>query len=195
MEHTARQRSQSLRDAARPSTSSGAPSAHHEKSSRSRRAVRPPPHHPLVNLTPKFQEAPQWSTEGRGRAVRAPPGVALVDLATGPPVAPGGSRFLEVPPRNLIRRDQKGPGLPPSQPPPPPSAAAAAAAHHRGRQRSRSIATAGSSSGFGPHNLPPMPPLPPTRAMSRDATDPGFGAKDARPRDLVPRGRSGTVRH
>ncbi|EFW99498.1 hypothetical protein CMQ_7866 [Grosmannia clavigera kw1407] len=38
---------------------------------------------PLIDLTPKFQEAPQWSLEHRGRGVRAPPGIThLVDLAT-----------------------------------------------------------------------------------------------------------------
>lgn len=38
---------------------------------------------PLIDLTPKFQEAPQWSKEGKGRGVRAPTGTAhLVDLAT-----------------------------------------------------------------------------------------------------------------
>ena len=37
---------------------------------------------PLVDLTPKFQEAPQWSREGKGHGVRAPKGAHLVDLAT-----------------------------------------------------------------------------------------------------------------
>ena len=36
---------------------------------------------PLVDMTPKFKEAPQWSREGKGRGVRAPEGTKLVDVA------------------------------------------------------------------------------------------------------------------
>jgi hypothetical protein len=39
---------------------------------------------PLIDLTPKFQEAPQWSKEGKGRGVVPPSGVPLVEVATGP---------------------------------------------------------------------------------------------------------------
>jgi hypothetical protein len=36
---------------------------------------------PLVDLTPKFKEPPQWSKEGRGHGVVAPAGIPLVDVA------------------------------------------------------------------------------------------------------------------
>lgn len=42
------------------------------------------PAKPLVDLTPKFVEAPQWSREGKGHGVAAPMGVPLVEVATGP---------------------------------------------------------------------------------------------------------------
>ncbi|KJR89085.1 uncharacterized protein SPSK_05891 [Sporothrix schenckii 1099-18] len=72
---------------------------------------------PLIDLTPKFKEAPQWSKEGKGHGVRAPVGTAhLVDLATDSKTrmtdtirvsqqVVGGA----VPPpsnANLLRRDQ-----------------------------------------------------------------------------------------
>lgn len=37
---------------------------------------------PLIDLTPKFVEAPQWSREGKGHGVQAPKGVPLVKVAT-----------------------------------------------------------------------------------------------------------------
>lgn len=36
---------------------------------------------PLLDFTPAFVEAPQWSREGMGRGVQAPSGVPLVDVA------------------------------------------------------------------------------------------------------------------
>lgn len=36
---------------------------------------------PLVDIKPQFQEAPQWRGEGKGRGVRVPEGVPLVDAA------------------------------------------------------------------------------------------------------------------
>lgn len=62
---------------------------------------------PLIDLTPKFQEAPQWSKEHRGRGVRAPPGTThLVDLATRPN---GGGVYGTLEPifsdATLLRRD------------------------------------------------------------------------------------------
>lgn len=46
---------------------------------------------PLVDLTPQFKEAPQWSKEGKGHGVAPPKGVPLVEVATGPqgPELPG----------------------------------------------------------------------------------------------------------
>lgn len=38
---------------------------------------------PLIDLTPKFVEAPQWSKEGKGHGVMAPNGVPLVEVAGG----------------------------------------------------------------------------------------------------------------
>lgn len=70
---------------------------------------------PLIDLTPRFQEAPQWSKEGKGHGVRAPPGTAhLVDLATDRNArTEGGSNSLvgPAPPSNanLLRRDKVAP--------------------------------------------------------------------------------------
>ncbi|KAG7289071.1 hypothetical protein NEMBOFW57_005433 [Staphylotrichum longicolle] len=76
------------------------------------------PPQPLIDLTPTFVEAPQWSRENRGRGVRAPQGKPLVDLATGPPVAvgvPSGARAAHAPPpKSLVRRPEQQP--PPLQP-------------------------------------------------------------------------------
>ncbi|KAK4159367.1 hypothetical protein QBC43DRAFT_130488 [Cladorrhinum sp. PSN259] len=65
-----------------------------------RRSIQP---QPLVDLTPEFVEAPQWSREGRGRGVRAPEGSKLVDLATGPLMVPG-RNLPDSPPKALIHR-------------------------------------------------------------------------------------------
>jgi hypothetical protein len=46
------------------------------------------PSKPLVDLTPKFVEAPQWSREGKGHGVAAPTGVPLVEVARGPSQGP-----------------------------------------------------------------------------------------------------------
>ncbi|KAK3685970.1 hypothetical protein B0T22DRAFT_236188 [Podospora appendiculata] len=88
----------------RPNTSSGASSQY------DRRPQRRGPGQPLVNLSPTFVEPQQWSRDGRGRGVKAPEGMMLVDFATGPQAGPGGaSRFLSVPPRGLVRRDGRDP--------------------------------------------------------------------------------------
>ncbi|KAK4142276.1 uncharacterized protein C8A04DRAFT_13351 [Dichotomopilus funicola] len=69
------------------------------------------PQQPLVDLTPGFIEAPQWSRENRGRGVRAPQGKPLVDLATGPVLPP--SRIRDAaPPKNLVRRPDAAPTSP-----------------------------------------------------------------------------------
>ncbi|KXX78733.1 hypothetical protein MMYC01_203640 [Madurella mycetomatis] len=107
--------------ARRPSTSSRAPPTRvpstRAPSTRSRSCERSPPkqqqqqqqqQQPLVDLTPTFVEAPQWSREGRGRGVRAPDGKPLVEMATGPALQPGvAARFKDRPgpPQNLIRRE------------------------------------------------------------------------------------------
>jgi hypothetical protein len=46
------------------------------------------PTKPLVDLTPKFVEAPQWSREGKGHGVAAPSGIPLVEVARGPATGP-----------------------------------------------------------------------------------------------------------
>ncbi|KAK3905326.1 hypothetical protein C8A05DRAFT_41715 [Staphylotrichum tortipilum] len=95
--------------ARRPSTSSHAPSR--------TTSVRPSscqPPQPLIDLTPTFIEAPQWSRENRGRGVRAAPGKPLVDLATGPALGPLTSsaaarlRDAAPPPKSLVRRPEVG---------------------------------------------------------------------------------------
>lgn len=44
-------------------------------------STKRPDFKPLVDLTPSFKEAPQWSKEGKGRGVAAPSGVPLVEAA------------------------------------------------------------------------------------------------------------------
>ncbi|KAK4467051.1 hypothetical protein QBC42DRAFT_257553 [Cladorrhinum samala] len=97
-----------------------------------RRANQPP--QPLIDLTPGFVEAPQWSREGRGRGVRAPQGKPLVDLATGP----SASLYQEGPPKPLIRREDV----------PPPSSAGQTLLQ---QQESRAAAAA-AASGARPMN-------------------------------------------
>jgi hypothetical protein len=70
--HGGHKRTASTATRARPKTSAGLP----------RQAASPA--RPLVDLTPKFVEAPQWSREGKGHGVAAPMGVPLVEAATGP---------------------------------------------------------------------------------------------------------------
>ncbi|EPE05376.1 hypothetical protein F503_02115 [Ophiostoma piceae UAMH 11346] len=107
---------------------------------------------PLVDLTPKFQEAPQWSREGKGHGVRAPKGAHLVDLATDR--NPKQNDVGAAP----VRRDfQNAPSYPPpsragrSQTMTSSSGAAAAAAV----SRSRSVAHHGRSA----RDVPPVPLL------------------------------------
>ncbi|KAM7217912.1 hypothetical protein V8F06_006724 [Rhypophila decipiens] len=128
LEHSAKQRTEQQR---RPSAASSQQEYQDRRGMGSsggglqrRLTHRGPPHpqQPLVNLAPKFVEAPQWSREGRGHGVRAPDGQPLVDFATGPNIHPVHSRFGPVagPPKNLIRREtvsQRGPG-PQHRPPP-----------------------------------------------------------------------------
>ncbi|KAI0599155.1 hypothetical protein F4775DRAFT_600283 [Biscogniauxia sp. FL1348] len=69
-----------------------------------RRGDRPPK--PLVDITPTFQEPPQWSREGKGHGVKAPEGMAhLVDLiSVGNGNGNGKNSFLEVPTRSAVMR-------------------------------------------------------------------------------------------
>ncbi|GAB1314389.1 PH domain-containing protein [Madurella fahalii] len=116
--------------ARRPSTSSRAPPTRapsiRAPSTRSRSCERSPPpppppvppalaqQQPLIDLTPTFVEAPQWSREGRGRGVRVPDGKPLVDMATGPALPSGGAARLRDrsgPPQKLIRREDVPAGL------------------------------------------------------------------------------------
>ncbi|CAK7234429.1 hypothetical protein SCUCBS95973_008934 [Sporothrix curviconia] len=126
---------------------------------------------PLIDLTPKFQEAPQWSKEGKGHGVRAPVGTAhLVDLATdrnarqpnnGPQVIGGA-----MPPpsnANLFRRDQ----------------AIAASAHHSSsgascrRSQTMTSSSAAVAAGFSRsrslahHTRPPRGEAPPVPLVQR----------------------------
>lgn len=45
---------------------------------------------PLVDLTPKVLEAKQWSKEGKGRGVKAPEGMPLVEIARSRDLEEGG---------------------------------------------------------------------------------------------------------
>ncbi|KAI0205126.1 hypothetical protein F4808DRAFT_273841 [Astrocystis sublimbata] len=90
---------------------------------------------PLVDLTPKFQEAPQWSKEGKGHGVKPPEGIAhLVDFIS----AGNGTDPLSN--RNIIRRPTtSGTGS-------------------QGRTRSMSAATSAGRPLFD--DAPAMPALP-----------------------------------
>ncbi|KAJ2902930.1 hypothetical protein MKZ38_010661 [Zalerion maritima] len=155
---------------------------------------------PLVDLTPKFQEAPQWRNKGHG--VQAPAGVHLVDLiSSGQPQ--GANKFLDVPPRDIPRRDTSSSstasiGHQPQEREARPMHRPAPSA---GRQRSRSVAT--SAQGGGARRpvdgRPLVPPLPlrareieVRRSSGREDTNGG----DRRRRDDLghTKGRSGTLR-
>ncbi|KAI1491205.1 hypothetical protein F5X96DRAFT_668923 [Biscogniauxia mediterranea] len=109
-----------------------------------RRGDRPKP---LVDITPTFQEPPQWSKEGKGHGVKAPEGMAhLVDLiSVGNNGSGGGGKnnnnFLEVPTRSAVLRR------------PDTSAGASSLA----RTRSKS---AGAPRAAGEQPTPPVPALP-----------------------------------
>ncbi|KAK4179830.1 hypothetical protein QBC36DRAFT_206105 [Triangularia setosa] len=74
-----------------------------------RRPMRQQPQ-PLIDLSPEFHEAPQWSRENKGRAVKPQDGRPLVDLATGPALVSGAVR-VEQPPKALIHRSEQLPTL------------------------------------------------------------------------------------
>ncbi|OAA58953.1 hypothetical protein SPI_06155 [Niveomyces insectorum RCEF 264] len=218
-EHTARQRSRSVREttsSSRPTSSSDIPLAlqfpqllqqqlllqkqqqlqqqqlqqsgrhsnhpvrranTHTSSSSSSQPPHPNMPTPLIDLTPKFQEAPQWSKEGRGHGVRPPPGAAhLVDLATSRSGPGGGgssgggasgrnSLVDEQPPSRamLMRRDE----LPPHS-----------AASHSSVRRTQTMTSASAAAAVGVsrshrtvHHTPPVPLLArttPGSATSRD---------------------------
>ncbi|KAK3953054.1 hypothetical protein QBC32DRAFT_388840 [Pseudoneurospora amorphoporcata] len=127
------------------------------------------PSGPLVDLTPKFVEPPQWSREGLGRGVRAPEGVPLVDMATAAKVAPG-AKPLDLPPRTLVRREpsMRAPGSRPGtsggQAPPGSSAGSVRAVSRapsvRSRMTSRDGPPGGGRSMSGSAFPPPIPPIP-----------------------------------
>lgn len=127
------------------------------------------PSGPLVDLTPKFVEPPQWSREGLGRGVRAPEGVPLVDMATAAKVAPG-AKPLDLPPRTLVRREPsvRAPGSRPGtsggQVPPGSSAGSVRAVSRapsvRSRMTSRDGPPGGGRSMSGSAYPPPLPPIP-----------------------------------
>ncbi|KAI9729666.1 MAG: hypothetical protein M1818_008419 [Claussenomyces sp. TS43310] len=77
-----------------------APSADRSKIQRavSKRALRIPA--PLIDLTPKFVEPPQWRLEGKGRGVVVPEGVPLVEVANTPDLA------IDSPKPTAYRRDE-----------------------------------------------------------------------------------------
>lgn len=131
---------------------------------------------PLIDLTPKFQEAPQWSKEGKGHGVRAPPGTThLVDLATDRKARLAAAMAVSqkvvggaVPPpsnANLFRRDQpqgtpsiyhgSTPGSNPARRSQTMTSSSAAVA--AGFSRSRSLAHHGSRAPRG--DAPPVPLL------------------------------------
>ncbi|KAK0727918.1 hypothetical protein B0T26DRAFT_149547 [Lasiosphaeria miniovina] len=145
LEHSAKQRVVEA-PVRRLSTSSGR-SYYTDRDREQRRYQQQQRNGPLVNLTPSFVEAQQWSRDGLGRGVRAPHGIPLVDLATGP-VLPPGSRNLEGPPRNLVRRDAHSASYPPQRP-----------STSDGRLMRRPTFSGDSWQNNRP-NLPPMPPLP-----------------------------------
>ncbi|KAI0016971.1 hypothetical protein F4780DRAFT_782701 [Xylariomycetidae sp. FL0641] len=115
---------------------------------------------PLVNITPTFQEPPQWSREGKGHGVRAPEGMMhLVDLiSVGGPN--GKNNRLEVPPRSVLRR--------PAQQSAPPSLS---------RTRSKS-GGAPPARPFHRDAVPPVPKLPGTGATEKERGRAGASDRD-----------------
>lgn len=136
----------------------------HERGRETHRRQQPnqqrKPSAPLVDLTPKFVEPPQWSREGFGRGVRAPEGMPLVDMATGPQLAPG-AKPLDLPPRTLVRRE---PSTRTSASRPGTSAGSVRAVSRASSVRDRMMSPDGPSGGMrsisGSAFQPPVPPLP-----------------------------------
>ncbi|EAA32306.2 hypothetical protein GE21DRAFT_7595 [Neurospora crassa] len=136
----------------------------HERGRETHRRQQPnqqlKPSAPLVDLTPKFVEPPQWSREGLGRGVRAPEGMPLVDMATGPQLAPG-AKPLDLPPRTLVRRE---PSTRTSASRPGTSAGSVRAVSRASSVRDRMMSPDGTSGGMrsisGSAFQPPVPPLP-----------------------------------
>jgi hypothetical protein len=177
-EKTTRQRSQSIqeRQPLRPSTSDGA----------SRFGQRRHKPQPLVDLASRLPEAPTWR-HNQGQGVKAPAGVPLIDLASGPQQP----RFVEIPRRELVRRDTSKGSAPQVKGPLPQALKA----------RSRSRSTAGLAAAghrTPPEEYPPVPPL-----LMRDANRQKDGDKhgerepqrgrDTHPREPLSRERSDTL--
>ena len=193
VEHTATQRSTRAPSVRRSAPSNQSPPSHyapsqyapsqyapsqyaptlHDRGRESHRRQQPnqqrKPSGPLVDLTPKFVEPPQWSREGLGRGVRAPEGVPLVDMATAAKVAPG-AKPIELPPRTLVRREPstRAPGSRPGtsggQAPPGSSAGSVRAVSRapsvRSRMTSRDGPPGGGRSLSGSTYVPPVPSIP-----------------------------------
>ncbi|KAK3499543.1 uncharacterized protein B0T23DRAFT_434759 [Neurospora hispaniola] len=188
LEHTATQRSTRAPSVRRSAPSNQSPPSQyapsqyapsqyapsqHERGRETHRRQQPnqqlKPSAPLVDLTPKFVEPPQWSREGLGRGVRAPEGMPLVDMATGPQLAPG-AKPLDLPPRTLVRREPSTrtpgsrPGTSAGQAPPGSSAGSVRAVSRASSVRGRMMSQDGTSGGMrsisGSAFLPPVPPLP-----------------------------------
>ncbi|KAK3403304.1 hypothetical protein B0T20DRAFT_486273 [Sordaria brevicollis] len=136
----------------------------YDRGRESHRRQQRKPSGPLVDLTPKFVEPPQWSKEGLGRGVKAPEGVPLVDMATAAKLAPG-AKPLDLPPRTLVRREPsvRAPGSRPgtsgTQVPPGSSAGSVRAVSWAPSVRSRMTSRDGPPGG-GRAYPPPVPPIP-----------------------------------
>ncbi|KAI1816699.1 hypothetical protein GGS20DRAFT_172801 [Poronia punctata] len=78
-------------------------------------ADRRTPTRPLVDLTPKIKEPPQWSKEKKGHGVKPPDGFGhLVDFITVNEADGKSNNYLEVPPRNASSRPSRTKSLAPS---------------------------------------------------------------------------------
>ncbi|KAI5918563.1 hypothetical protein F4810DRAFT_568944 [Camillea tinctor] len=100
---------------------------------------------PLIDLTPTFQEPPQWSKEGKGHGVKAPEGMAhLVDL-----ISVGGApgKHLEVPSRSAILRR-------------PGTSSQGSSSATLARTRSKSAGAPPPLKGAAGAGEPPVPPVP-----------------------------------
>lgn len=139
---------------------------------------------PLVDLTPKFHEPPQWSKEGKGHGVKPPEGHGqLIDFISdrNGTESKSGRHAEQPPPRSTFQRPTTSSG----------------AASSVGRTRSMSASSAAHGRPM-PGDVPPVPCLPSHHLGHESDSGSGSGRRMARgapvARDSRSVGRHDTVR-